>query len=1458
MKGRTNRNLRKALALMLALLLAMPASVTMLKAQAVAAEAEETDAVRSEAGGEEQPPAENSPSEEAEETAPGENVTGETETDPVTEAVSSEEITPLPEEFTMETSYGAESFEEYAVVTDPQDEGGGGNGGTGKPQESGTAETGFQALPELVVNGEGSVVLGSRIALTATLSPADPSVSIQWKCSSPYVSLSQSGMLTAKSLPEEAESAVAEVIASCVINKKTVSASKSITIQRPAATRLFLSNSGQLSLTPGASLRLSAGVLPEQALQSVLWTSSDTGLAKVSSDGLVSVSPEAEKGKTFKITATTKAKDKYGKTLSDHLSVKIVENKTAPSSVRVSEGSTFLPLGGLIRLRAVYSPTDAVHGVIWTISPSPNFILTAKGDGEKSVSTGPNGEGFAEVQGDSITLSAALVEGKSLPKGGEKVKIKLTTTCTEAVVKGTLKTVSPVTCEYSLTVKPVAVSRITILPSDSASLVVAPGEILELTEVARGSLNGVETVPTNGLANWSIPNTKNLTISDKRDGTYSYSVSSTDKVYVKAGEKNGSYTVSAKAADGSGKSTSVRVTVATPLKSISLSLLSPKEQKEDERLHKEGFRVADRYDFREDPSNSETNSVNNYSMKLYLSWTGDPSMTLIAFLNPESASDRDLSWSSSDPLVAYVNNGGKVTPKSPGTTDITALSADGTKKAVCRVTVLNMATNINLSEKTITLRTPISSSDKGDNLTVYLSAEVVGGDPEAADSGFYIWTVKDPSVAGIGKTPESAAGGKEVKGCRGIWIRSGSVPGQTSITLESRIQCRIGKLTCNVVVTGSVAEIRDKSDTYTKNLILGERTGFSVNMIGTPAKAGINTKYTVTSLDPSVVGVSEKRDIITGLKEGLADVIVSSCDGGGASKTYRINVINPARELKLKDIALEMDAPGASQDMKVYITTQPEEAKYRGVTKYKTDDPNVMSAWKSSQTKVGVISTDGVFTPKAPGETKITFCYTSDRFKVGTQKEVSCWVKVVEKGKSDIKVTLDPAKVNRLAVGSCIPLKGTISPCISGAPITWMSNDKTSLLISADPGGPWVGELTAPASLEGVSVIYVKCIRGGDVKARETASVSARVKSGREKVYYVTYTVLTPVEKVEIKYDSVLRSGPLSPGDQPVSLLIDGYSKSYVDRSCSYKRVTGGAYPNIVFSVLSVKAKKEGGVLEALKEADFDSYFTVDKNSGSVRAKHGCTAVVRAASEEKPDIYTEVSFDVTVRLSTFDLSTKSLTLKPGAVGTSAIDKVRPSAGVTDLTSEWYVTKATSTGAGLTGTDMTGLTIGIPGNEGSFKVSAKGITKEKDYFRTEGYGAVGVKGAPGIYTVEVRMKMKENSYYYRWLTITIDGGVEDIIVSSPDKSFQDLTKDASVNYDYSLEIQAGKSVSVKTEAVTLNYALKDVAHRSSNTAIATVSGNSISVKKGAAPGSVAYITYASRDCKVGRYVRVVVK
>ena len=83
-----------------------------------------------------------------------------------------------------------------------------------------------------------------------------------------------------------------------------------------------------------------------------------------------------------------------------------------------------------------------------------------------------------------------------------------------------------------------------------------------------------------------------------------------------------------------------------------------------------------------------TVSVTGISLdKTSLSLLEGNSDALTATVSPDNATDKSVSWKSSDPGIASVDDTGKVTAVKEGTVTITATTSDGSKTVTCTVKV---------------------------------------------------------------------------------------------------------------------------------------------------------------------------------------------------------------------------------------------------------------------------------------------------------------------------------------------------------------------------------------------------------------------------------------------------------------------------------------------------------------------------------------------------------------------------------------------------------------------------------------------------------------------------------------------------------------------------------------------------------------------------------------------------
>ncbi|MCQ2138224.1 MAG: Ig-like domain-containing protein [Bacteroidales bacterium] len=138
-------------------------------------------------------------------------------------------------------------------------------------------------------------------------------------------------------------------------------------------------------------------------------------------------------------------------------------------------------------------------------------------------------------------------------------------------------------------------------------------------------------------------------------------------------------------------------------------------------------------------------SLNKTSMTL----TEGATQTLTATITPSNATNKNVTWFSSNTSVATVDANGKVTAVKAGTATITAKTADGGKTATCTVTVSAATvavTGISLNRSSYTM-------DIGGTMT--LTATVL---PSNATNKTVSWSTSNSSVATVSNGVVTAKG----------------------------------------------------------------------------------------------------------------------------------------------------------------------------------------------------------------------------------------------------------------------------------------------------------------------------------------------------------------------------------------------------------------------------------------------------------------------------------------------------------------------------------------------------------------------------------------------------------------------------------------------------------------------------------------------------------------------------
>ena len=236
--------------------------------------------------------------------------------------------------------------------------------------------------------------------------------------------------------------------------------------------------------------------------------------------------------------------------------------------------------------------------------------------------------------------------------------------------------------------------------------------------------------------------------------------------------------------------------------------------------------------------------------KTELTLTEGDSETITATVKPDDATDKTVTWTSSDTAVATVE-GGKITAVKDGEATITAKAGD--KTATCKVTVEKKV----IAVESVELDKTEIELTEGDSATLVATVK-----PDDATDKSVTWSSSDPEVA---------------------TVEDGKVTAVKEGTATITVKAGEKSATCVVTVKKKVIEVESvELDKTEVELIEGE----SATLVAT-VKPDDATDKTVTwsSSDPEVATVED--GVVTAVKEGTATITVSA---GEKSATCAVTV----------------------------------------------------------------------------------------------------------------------------------------------------------------------------------------------------------------------------------------------------------------------------------------------------------------------------------------------------------------------------------------------------------------------------------------------------------------------------------------------------------------------------------------------------------------------------------------
>ncbi|MDE6649416.1 MAG: Ig-like domain-containing protein [Muribaculaceae bacterium] len=483
--------------------------------------------------------------------------------------------------------------------------------------------------------------------------------------------------------------------------------------------------------------------------------------------------------------------------------------------------------------------------------------------------------------------------------------------------------------------------------------------------------------------------------------------------------------------------------------------------------------------------------------------TGD-SYDLTAVVKPANASDKKVTWTSSDEAVATVDAAGLIDTHKAGEATITASIAGFTftvKVVVTDVEEEIPATGISLDQTkaemktggSLTLKATVIPEDTTDKRVTWSSSDketatVTGGVVKALKAGTVTITA---TVNKIKATCEITITDIEVTKVE-LDQTAVTLQEEETVTLKAKVSPKdatdqtvtwessdedVATVTDEGVVTAisagtatitatsgkvsATCEVTVEAPFVAVETITLDKTTAKVEEGKTvPLRADVrpvaatNRTVTWTSSDEAVATVDSKG-IVTGVKAGTAVITAKA-----GEKTATCTVTVTAKVIAVTGITLSQTEATIEEGKTATLTATvaPENATDKTVT------------WSSSNEAVATVK-DGVVTAVKPGTAVIT--------AVAGDETAECTVTVTAKAIEVESITLSQTEAT-VNVGEPLTLVATVTPSnATDATVTWSSSNEAIATVDQD------GKVTLLA--EGVVVITAQA---GDKKAECTLTVS--------------------------------------------------------------------------------------------------------------------------------------------------------------------------------------------------------------------------------------------------------------------------------------------------------------------------------------------------------------------------------
>jgi len=392
-------------------------------------------------------------------------------------------------------------------------------------------------------------------------------------------------------------------------------------------------------------------------------------------------------------------------------------------------------------------------------------------------------------------------------------------------------------------------------------------------------------------------------------------------------------------------------------------------------------------------------------------WKGN-TITLVPTITPENATNKNVTWTSSDNSVAQVDENGVVTGIAGGTCTITCTTANSGRTAKCTVTVLESATGVAFASDKISLYL---------GQTYYNKANVL---PSTATNQNVSWATNNDLIVRVSQTGELTAVGE----------------GTAIVTVKTEDGGFIA--TCEVTVYSKIPVTGLTLDKSTLSLDVGEYYTFLATVL--PSNAS-DTGITWRTDNSTVLAISQ-TGLIKGKAAGTA-IVTATTDDGNFTAKCKVTVTQPVTGIRL-NIASVNIAKGKQKSLIANVLP--------------TNATNKEIIWESSDEDVAIVSHTGLVTAVGSGNCTITATTVDGLFTATCDFTVYTPVTNIKIGATEMKIPRGDVRL----------LSATVYPSdASNKTISWHSSNTSVATVNE------VGQVTARA--RGTAVIYATSNDGG-------------------------------------------------------------------------------------------------------------------------------------------------------------------------------------------------------------------------------------------------------------------------------------------------------------------------------------------------------------------------------------------